>query len=300
MELIRNEGLRTVDDIVQSVECLIMAWDGIQSWAPPHCHDYMELLYVLEGSYELKADSGIHRLNKNDLSVILPGEPHCTRRLGEKQTLLCIKFLPQILFSHEADDTMPEQLILLVLEHCSRQRNFSAEALTNTVIPQALAQIVTEYTTQGLGSALAIRSELSRILLWLVRYWHEQAGQPLLRLPNRSAMTALAHARKYVQDHYPTATLAGAAKACGLSYGYFSHIFNSCMKLSFSDYVNQARIAQAQRLLLRTNRSVTEIAMETGFSTASYFTQIFRRRCGVTPAQFRKNAAPDEASQENS
>lgn len=290
MEGIRNEGMYTVDDIAQSVECLIMTYEGTQPWRTSHYHEYMELLYVLEGAYELKVGSTIHRLDKNDLFVILPGEPHCTRRLCDTQSLLCIKFLPDILFSHQADDTLPAQLVLFVLERYSTLRKFSADRFADTVIPQALSEIVREFRGQALGRELSIRAELSRILLWLVRYWHEEAGQPLLNLSNRNTMLALAKACQYVQSNYATATLRGAAKACDLSYGYFSQLFNSTMKLSFSDYVNQIRIHHARKLLLTTDIPITEIAMEVGFSTASYFTQTFRTQNGITPGQYRKTA----------
>lgn len=290
MDKIWNEGIYTVDQIPQSVECLIMPKKGIQTWRPLHYHDYMELLYVLDGAYELKVGSQLHRLDKNDLYVILPGEPHCTRRLGENQTLLCIKFLPQILFSSKVDDAMPEHLIRLVLDRYSHPRKISAELLNNTVIPQTLTEIIAEFQTRCLGSELAIRANLSRVLLWLVRYWHKAAGEPLLSFPGSYAMAIMAQAREYVQENYPNASLEVAARLCGLSYSYFSHLFNTCMKQSFSDYVNHVRLAQAQKLLIGTDLSITQIAIDVGFSSTSYFAYMFRIHNGISPRTFRNNA----------
>lgn len=290
MDKIWNEGIYTVDQIPQSVECLIMSKKGMQDWRPLHYHDYMELLYVLDGAYELKVGSQLHRLDRNDLYVILPGEPHCSRRLGDDQTLLCVKFLPQILFSCNADDAMPEHLIRLVLDRYSHPRKISAELLHNTVIPQTLTEIIAEFQTRSLGSELAIRANLSRVLLWLVRYWHKAAGEPLLSFPGSNTMAIMAQARQYVQENYASASLEEAAQLCGLSYSYFSHLFNACMKQSFSDYVNRARLAQAQKLLICTDSSITQIAIDVGFSSTSYFTYMFRMHNGISPRVFRNNA----------
>lgn len=289
MEQLQNEELRRIDDIVQSVDCLVMSLPGPQQWRNSHYHTYMELLYVQEGAYELKVGNSIHHLAQGDLFVILPGQPHCTRRLMAQQTLLCVKFLPRILFTQEADDAMPEHLAGLVLERYSQQRHFSAGELEGTPVPQAIKELCRESQAQDFASALAVRYHLCAVYLWLIRYWHDSAGQPLLSMRSRNAALSLAPAREYVQSEYATATTAQAALACGLSYGYFSHLFHSCMGVCFSDYVLGVRIARAQQLLVSTGKSITEIAMEVGFSTASYFAQVFRNRTGVSPGQYRRN-----------
>ena len=62
MESVRNEGLATVNDIPQAISCLIMPGTGEQMWRPSHYHAYIELLYVLKGSSELRVNSRVVRL----------------------------------------------------------------------------------------------------------------------------------------------------------------------------------------------------------------------------------------------
>ena len=54
------------------------------------------------------------------------------------------------------------------------------------------------------------------------------------------------------------------------------------------EYLMEYRIGQAQRLLKQTEKSVLEIANETGFSEGAYFAKIFKRAAGKTPLQYRK------------
>ena len=84
-------------------------------------------------------------------------------------------------------------------------------------------------------------------------------------------------------------TVSDAAAMCNVSYSYFSRIFKQITKHSFSEYLNYIRITEAEKLLASTDLSMTEIAMQTGFSTSSYFIQQFKLHKHISPKQFRKN-----------
>lgn len=55
------------------------------------------------------------------------------------------------------------------------------------------------------------------------------------------------------------------------------------------DYVNQQKIEKATLLLTTTNKTITEIAEEVGFSTLKYFTKVFKSIKEVSPSAYRKN-----------
>lgn len=60
------------------------------------------------------------------------------------------------------------------------------------------------------------------------------------------------------------------------------------MKTGFTKYVNLARVNQSMKELALTDKSVTEIALAMGFTSAGYYIQTFRRLKNMTPRQFRK------------
>jgi AraC-like DNA-binding protein len=60
------------------------------------------------------------------------------------------------------------------------------------------------------------------------------------------------------------------------------------MGKTFTNYLNYIRITEAEKLLLTTDKSMTEIALEVGFSSSSYFIQQFRQYKDISPFQFRK------------
>ena len=55
-------------------------------------------------------------------------------------------------------------------------------------------------------------------------------------------------------------------------------------------YLNQRRLITGQELLSSTDMSVAAIASQCGFSSQSYFSQSFKKYCGMTPAEYRKKS----------
>lgn len=63
--------------------------------------------------------------------------------------------------------------------------------------------------------------------------------------------------------------------------------FNAEVGMSLSEYITALRIQKAQQLLRDTDASIPEIAQQTGFSSAKYFREIFKRQTGLSPQQYR-------------
>lgn len=81
-----------------------------------------------------------------------------------------------------------------------------------------------------------------------------------------------------------------AAESCALSPAYFSRRFRQLIGLSWSDYVRAHRLHLASRRLLESEEPILGVAEDLGFSSASQFGALFRRRFGVTPREYRQAA----------
>jgi len=78
----------------------------------------------------------------------------------------------------------------------------------------------------------------------------------------------------------------------GFSRARMFDLFKAQTGLTPNDYLQRLRVEKAQELLRQTTLSVTEIGLETGFSSGQYFSTVFARYAGVSPTDFRKGVKP--------
>ena len=96
------------------------------------------------------------------------------------------------------------------------------------------------------------------------------------------------HAVEYLHAHLEEpVTVAQLARAAALSASHFTREFRKEMGKSPKQYLLRARLGHAKRLLLRGDSTITEIALQTGFSHAGHFSTAFRRAFGLSPSAFR-------------
>jgi YesN/AraC family two-component response regulator len=79
------------------------------------------------------------------------------------------------------------------------------------------------------------------------------------------------------------------AEAVGVSENYFSQIFHQEMTISPWDYLNRFRIQCARELLVTSADTITAIATQVGFNDSAYFSRVFRKITGLSPAEYRQS-----------
>lgn len=94
----------------------------------------------------------------------------------------------------------------------------------------------------------------------------------------------------YVQNHFKLkVTLQKAASLIHLSESAFCKYFKRISGKTFSDYVNDVRLSHASKLLIETDKSISQISFESGFESITYFNRVFLKKKTITPREFRKN-----------
>lgn len=93
---------------------------------------------------------------------------------------------------------------------------------------------------------------------------------------------------QYMQDHYREAlTLEQIAASAAVSKSSALHAFQSGIHLSPVAYLIQYRLSRAAEQLRMTQKTISAIAEDTGFSSAGYFCRKFRQYYGRTPGEYR-------------
>ncbi len=93
----------------------------------------------------------------------------------------------------------------------------------------------------------------------------------------------------YVSENHTVLTLDSLSSHFGRSRSYMSHLFKKMTGKSLRAYCNDLKLLTASKLLLGTEMSVTEVALESGFEDTSYFVSLFKDKYGDTPYKYKKN-----------
>lgn len=93
----------------------------------------------------------------------------------------------------------------------------------------------------------------------------------------------------YIREHYEeNVTRTTLAQLVHFSPEYVGKAFKKKMGVSINDYVNKLRIEKAKNMLVSTNYKVIDIAMMVGFENIPYFSSVFKKYEGVSPAEYKK------------
>ncbi len=82
--------------------------------------------------------------------------------------------------------------------------------------------------------------------------------------------------------------LSAQAERYGFNEKYIGRLFKSTTDVSFTQYVNRLRLNHAKNLLMSSEKSIIEVAMDSGFENVTYFNRCFKRELGLTPTEFRR------------
>ena len=94
---------------------------------------------------------------------------------------------------------------------------------------------------------------------------------------------------RYIGEHYQEElSLGKIADEVSLSPIYFHNTFKASTGKTLREYVEDLRIKKAINLLVSTDKTLTEIAFESGFSSQSYFSFVFKRKKKMTPREYLK------------
>ena len=153
-----------------------------------------------------------------------------------------------------------------------------------------LRQLIEENRQQQPGSVEMSETILKQIIITLTRMYsqslHEKAiPSTVPALTHEGLMPVIEDAFFY---RYRTLTLEELATLLNLSVRQTQRLLKRSFGKTFSQKINEARIAAAAQYLLNTDLSVTEISERTGYGSIEHFSAAFKRFTGIPPTQYRK------------
>lgn len=239
---------------------------------PLHWHDYYELQYVQSG-HALQIVNGVsYEMGPGSMALLSPVEFHCFENVSSDDPLkvISIKFSDLILPQNLRGDIYGQSRTMV-------GQSDEAEML--------FQRLHDEFFSDRYGKDDYIMAGVIQLCVIMLR---EYIGQKAAE--DNGHRTPIQEALLYIRSHYRgSITVEEVASTVHLTPNYFSEYFKKQTGIKFSSYVQKLRLEFAVGLLKMSDVSVKQVAEESGFNSAAYFSNAFKDHFGVSPEQFRRN-----------
>lgn len=242
--------------------------------------DHYSIGFLCSGDRRIITPSTQFDAHAGDVTVMPPSLYHRTLSLSDKPY---VNYLVKI--SEQLAEDFCREIDFGIWHQLFEQKLCTFSAADQIKIEALFADMLKIYEEKAPYSEILLRGMLYRLILLIKEC---DLCPPVLHFKSELSDTIL-NATFYIEQHYmENLSLAGVAGVIGFSEGHFSRLFSSQVGIPFSHYLTNVRIRHAKELLLNTKKPISEIALDTGFSNADYFSACFSKSEGTTPSAFRR------------
>lgn len=252
--------------------------------APWHFHPEMELTFIRKSRGTRFVGDSIEEFAENDLVLLGPNLPHIWQnpatQTGRSEAVVI----------HFAEGFLNNS-IFLAPEFISI-RQLVEKSKNGVAFPPKTAKQVGEKMT-----AMLTQDPFQRVI-GLMELLQTLAGSQQARTLASVGYThfttpkdaeKMAIVFEYVRQHFrQVIRLEAVASLLHQTPQAFCRYFKKRAKKTFFDFVNEFRIGHASRLLIDSELSITEICLQSGYTTIPHFNKQFKRITGLSPTGFRK------------
>lgn len=254
------------------------------SW---HWHDALEVAYLEEGAARVMTPDQEMMLNKGNAVFINSSVLHSYQAVDNCSCVLYAQLFGIHLLTGMYNSVFEEKYCSPVIRNSSLQAwKIHPESMTTVRMMESVLNGIELTTQENNGYEFEIRTELGRFWLGLLKETEQFRMQAPIR--NSADVERMKKMMDYVAAHYAEKVkLEEIAAAAGVSTRECTRCFRRCINSTPTDYLTQTRVRMAAELLGQTDRSILEISENCGFSSASYFSKVFREAYGCTPNAYR-------------
>ena len=250
-----------------------------------HIHDDVEILVGYSGVLEIRFEKDSMDIEEGDVVIINRRVPHATDYKVPYTSTILLQFRVEKLRYGEFEN-MNKYLALML---CSGEREyyyFKKGDIRASEIASVINKMYDENTARERNYEMYVRGYVDILLGTLYR--HEILND-ISEHYDRDSVRKVWPAIEYIGENYNRdISIEQLASLLKLNSEYFCRLFKRATGVTSVEYINHVRIFKAEKLLTETKDSVLEIAMDVGFSTASYFNLVFKRYRGITPSEYRR------------
>ncbi len=250
----------------------------------PHRHDFFELHYITEGEIVTNTDGVANKYKPNEYYLMPPYVMHYHSHENPPNydhVGLALRWK----FERTSNAyTNPEINRMVNILNNAMTTSVQDEGQTIIHMLQKMIEMSEQENTQTEQKLLFVS-----FLMALTRVYAIQQRSYMNKVtPSKAGQKILNAAIEYIELNCASSlTVEEIAQNVHISYSHLSRLFTKYTFDSINDYIIRVRIDRAQRMLLTSDATISNIAKQVGFSSVSYFSNTFKKRNGMSPKQYR-------------
>lgn len=254
--------------------------------AASHWHNDLEFIIILQGKMLYSVNGTEYLLEKGQGIFINSRQLHYGYSIDKTDCeFLCLLYHPSLLYTI---DYIKDSYVETICENTALTHlilkpliPWQKELMRSNQKCYELCQI------QSQGFELAVLSNFYS--LWYTLYQNVSNTEVRKETVIDKRLESLHAMIGYIQNNYPhKITLAKIALAGCVCRSNCCDIFNRILGITPIEYLTNYRIEKSMEMLTSTPKSITDIALQCGFNSSSYFTEIFHKMLGSTPSEYKK------------
>lgn len=259
--------------------------------SPWHYHPECELTHIIQSSGKRFVGDSILPFGPGDLVLLGSDLPHYWKNETSAQApgafahSLVIQFREEcfgVEFLSRPEMDKARKLLLRARRGLAFTGNAAASAVE---VMRRMAQ------RDGLGRLIDLLTILQ--LLVEAREFHVLSSPGFVPLLDEFASDRINRAYQYVFERFMgPLDHKVIAQAVGMSLSAFCHYFKRVTGRTLSDFINEVRIGHARKLLIDTDRTISEVAYDCGYESLSNFNRCFYALTRCSPKQYRAQHLP--------
>ncbi|MFD2613363.1 AraC family transcriptional regulator [Paenibacillus gansuensis] len=254
-----------------------------------HAHDFVEITYVCEGAGMHYIGHDTVQVSRGDLFFLPIGVSHVFRPVSPRNDRPLVVY--NCLFPSEVLAELTrfygmEPAIARLYEQLGAEQRWLKVHDRQEEAHRLFGSMFQEYTLRSPGFMPVLYADIVKLLVWMYRRWN-RAGEPG-SLPASAQLEELLWTIR--RDCHLQYSVSEVSSTLNVGDRQFTRLFRKAAGMSFLEYVQNARIERSMDLLTSTVLTVREIALQTGYQDIKFFNRLFKKKTGLSPTQFRKQA----------
>jgi len=256
---------------------------------PEHSHQFVEMMYVYQGSISQIVNGHSVTLNQGDICILNPGAFHKIKKSSEQDIIINFiikpKFLEFFLGLFE-DGNLICNLIASSMKNTTNQgSHLLFYGNGNTEINLLFNKLIEEFYKKSTHSEAKVKIVLGQVFLEIL----EHPDKIYFMQENSDDSDSLVQILNIIDTNYSNTTMAEISEETGLPQHKIRKIIKGSTGKSFSHLLQEKRLSKAAELLKTSSISIENIITNVGYENATYFYSLFKTKYNLSLKQYRES-----------